>query len=275
MKLKNTRCLLVGLFIGFTQITSAFAATVLPLDSGWFQKSGTGPTVVSDARFTSGSALSYTASSNVPLFGTFGATYSLVNVGDHVTISFEYLGVTGASIIFGLVSKDTSTGSTTRIAANGATGFSDQGGYFGRIPIGSSSFTRIYKDAGVAGTGLMAGSDFTAVGTDGSNANYSSSSVQILSLTVERTATGTVTYYSLNGTEILRRTDDSAGAIYTFDGIGINHFNASESYLLGNSTVDGVYTVVPEPTTIALLIGSFSLLLLTSQRRIYRTSVLR
>lgn len=258
---------MISLFIGFTQFTSAFAATVLPLDSGWFQKSGTGPTVVSDARFTGGSALSYAAASNVPLFGTFGATYALVNVGDHVTISFEYLTVAGATITFGLVSKDTSTGSTDRIAANGAAGFNDQGGYFGRLPMGSSSFTRIYKDAGVAGTGLMAGSDFTAVGTDGANANYGSTSVQILSLTVERTATGTLLYYSTNGSEILRRTDNTASAIYTFDGIGINHFNTSQSYLVGNVTVDGIYTVVPEPATQALLISSITLTLLGIRRR--------
>jgi hypothetical protein len=258
--------ILGGLGFGLALFAQHASAAVVPLDEGWYQKSGSTPTAVADARFTGGEAVQYTGGSNVPLYGSLGGSLFLENTGDYITVSFEFLNTTNNTYMFGLVSADAGTGSKDPINANGAIGFSDDGGYFGRVPEGSSSFTRIYKDAGVAGTGLMAGSDYAGIGTDGANANYASANVQTASITVSRTVSGVSISYSVNGTPILTR-DDTSDPIYIFDGLGVNHFNSTTTLLLGNVTVDGVYTVIPEPAHFGLAGALLGLVALACYRR--------
>lgn len=272
MKLYSFKRIVAGLGLGLMALPAMRAATVLSLGEGWFKKSGTAATVVVDARFTGGAALSYTTTaSNVPLFGSFGDTFRLAEVGDYITVSFEFLSTTGNPFVFGLVSKDAGTGSTDAIAADGAIGFSDHGAYYARVPMGSASFTRVYKDAGTAGTGLMAGSDVTAVGTDGANANFASSSVRTASFTVMRTETGTSIGYSVAGSVVLTRVDAS-GAFTSFDGLGFNHYNSSIGLLIGNVQVDGVYaaSAIPEPGACAAIAGALGLLAVAMRRSAVR-----
>lgn len=233
-----------------------------------------------------GDALSFASSNNSQARLSF-TPVSLVNVNDYITVSFTITYPSGAAsgnsgLRFGLYNLfgDTNTAYGTSYpggtAGSNPVGDTAQGYFVGTNPGGtgaawSQGSNNLSKDLG---NGAVTGQYSAVNGGNGvlnvagtsfaSNATFGSTS-QTVSLTLTKTATGILVTGSVAG-ETFSATDTGAngtgnnGLVYTtFDTFFFGNGTASGAWTMDNLLIETTGTVIPEPSTAALISGGIAL----------------
>jgi hypothetical protein len=234
-------------------------------DIAWWHTGAVGTFQVQTDPSTSSSALLRQPGSTFSRFvgffnGTSGSpSAQSLALGDSITLSFDlrYTAVPSTSnngLRFGLYNSNL-TRQADDFAGNAGNNFNGRlgdAGYYAGLNFGAAGATNnaIFREADTDGSPL-GGSEVIGLGSGFASAVIDTN-VHNLALTVTRTATGVNVGYSFdNGTAITR--SDTVQNTTAFDAIYIGHGNDSTAFYVDNVNV--AFTAIPEPSSIAAIVG--------------------
>lgn len=241
-----------------------------PTDLAWYRRFSTGIgtlTTGTDASLNNNGALLFnkienSAANSALAVAPLPTTWSLVNIGDYIQMSFDIRANNGSfpanvnAIRFGLYND-----MGTVVTADESTNSNDDQGYYAGIGFGSfTAGQQTYRELGTASPVMGATDRNTMANPAATSLGLSDQLKHSAMIRVERTATGILLTVGLGDSLFITNSELLATAVTNFNQVAISSgfVNSNTDFNIDNVVIDIQAMAIPEPTTWgALALGAF------------------